>query len=376
MSAYIIQSSTLTGIADALRSKTGLFESFTPAQMISAIEDISGDAVLSSVVFTSNGTYTPDAGYDGFNNVVVSVSTSGGSSDSIWAALVERTSSLAIDDVSGETKTIGSYAFYSHQKLTAVNFPSCSSIGDYAFNRASSLESAIFPACEMIGLYAFASCKSMKTANFPACVIVSSYAFAYAGITSASFPSCTTIGERAFAQCQFSSVDLPSCVTMGSYAFDNCDSLQTINLPMCSAIAVSAFSGCNKLTEVNASACTEVGSSAFRYGSKLATVNIPSCQTLHPYAFAYCYSLPSISLPACNQIKTSAFYGCSRLISVWLGSSFCALAGSNAFSSTPIGGYSTVAGQYGSVFVPESLYSTYIADSVWAYLSSRIVSVA
>lgn len=51
------------------------------------------------------------------------------------------------------------------------------------------------------------------------------------------------------------------------------------------------------------------------------------------------------------------------------------LAISNALNSTPIAGYSTITGQYGSIYVPSSLYSAYIISTNWTYYSSRFVSV-
>ena len=39
-SVYLIESSTLTGIASAIRSKTGTSSAFTPAQMITEIENM------------------------------------------------------------------------------------------------------------------------------------------------------------------------------------------------------------------------------------------------------------------------------------------------------------------------------------------------
>lgn len=48
---------------------------------------------------------------------------------------------------------------------------------------------------------------------------------------------------------------------------------------------------------------------------------------------------------------------------------------SNAFSSTPIGGYRTYAGQYGSIYVPTSMLTTYKTASNWSYFSSRFVGI-
>ena len=99
MSDYMIQGETLTGIADAIRSKAGLSQAFTPAEMIDAIEnmEIGTSASLSSITFSSNGTYTPDTGYDGFDRVTVDVPVSVDAGYSMYAGTVDGTISEARD---------------------------------------------------------------------------------------------------------------------------------------------------------------------------------------------------------------------------------------------------------------------------------------
>ena len=93
-------------------------------------------------------------------------------------------------------------------------------------------------------------------------------------------------------------------------------------------------------------------------------------------AFNGCTSLTTVSFPMATYIGTYAFSGCFNLKSLYLtGSSVCSLAHSNAFLSTPIGGYSTSAGTYGSIYVPASLLASYKSATNWAYFSSRFVSI-
>ena len=48
---------------------------------------------------------------------------------------------------------------------------------------------------------------------------------------------------------------------------------------------------------------------------------------------------------------------------------------SSTFIGTPIGGYSDSAGTFGSVYVPESLYSDFIVAPNWSDVSADIVSM-
>jgi hypothetical protein len=70
------------------------------------------------------------------------------------------------------------------------------------------------------------------------------------------------------------------------------------------------------------------------------------------------------------------FKNCIYLKSLYLmGSSLCQLYSSNAFASTPIGGYSTYTSTYGSIYVPASLLTSYQTATNWTYFSSRFVGI-
>ena len=68
----LISTSKLTNLANAIRNKTGEVKSYTIDEMIEKINGM-GSSVLTSLNVTTNGTYTPESGVDGFNQVNVDV---------------------------------------------------------------------------------------------------------------------------------------------------------------------------------------------------------------------------------------------------------------------------------------------------------------
>ena len=125
-----------------------------------------------------------------------------------------------------------------------------------------------------------------------------------------------------------------------------------LSLPICEYIGRYAFSRC-----------------------LLRSVYLPMCKIVNDDAFVGCSQLSCVSLPNCEMISTYAFASCVRLTSLYLMGSSVVQTYSAAFSSTPIGGYSTSAGKYGTIYVPSSLYSAYINASAWSYFSARFSSI-
>ena len=68
----LISTSKLTNLANAIRNKTGEVKSYTIDEMIEKINEM-GSSVLTSLNVTTNGTYTPESGVDGFSQVTVDV---------------------------------------------------------------------------------------------------------------------------------------------------------------------------------------------------------------------------------------------------------------------------------------------------------------
>ena len=188
----------------------------------------------------------------------------------------------------------------------------------------------------------------------------------YTGVITRKIINRTVAGE----------IERSDVTVVGAAAFYSCSSLTTASFPSCTTIEASAFYSCFSLTTISFPVCTSIGTGAFYTCIYLTSVSFPSCTLIGVSAFYSCRRLTTISFPSCASISGSAFASCYNLISLYLmNSSVCALGNSNAFGRTPIGGYSTSAGQYGSIYVPSSLLTTYQTATNWIYFSSRFVGV-
>ena len=196
-------------------------------------------------------------------------------------------------------------------------------------------------------------------------------------LTAVSFPAVTTIRDYAFAYCtNLTTASFPAVTTIGVDAFEQCDSLTTVSFPAVTTIGAGAFEHCGSLTTVSFPAVTTFSMDTFNTCIRLAAVSFPAATSIGQQVFAYCTNLTTASFPVATTIGMGAFLKCYKLKSLYLtGSTLCKLSNSNAFNSTPIGGYSTSAGTYGSIYVPASLLTSYQTATNWAYFSSRFVGI-
>lgn len=280
--------------------------------------------------------------------------------------------------------SIGSRAFTIAQ-FTNFYAPSCTYIDTAAFVGAY-ISSAYFPSCSYVGSVAFSNC-SINEVYLPLISSIPNQCFAGCrslGIGSFVTSDITYIGNEAFAGCMnFKSIDLTHCSYIGSSAFSN-TALSILSAPLISEVEVSAFNQCTVLGSVNLPNCTNIKDNGFRSCTVLGwfdedisgSLSFPQVQFVGSTAFANCNNLSDISFPMLSSIYSGAFNSCYKLISLYLmGSSVCKLQNSSCFVSTPIGGYSTSAGRYGSIYVPASLLSSYKTATHWSRLSSRFVGV-
>ena len=197
-------------------------------------------------------------------------------------------------------------------------------------------------------------------------------------ITTVSFPMVASIGSYAFSGCgSLTEISFPIATNIGSYAFANCSKLTNVDFPMTTIVNQYAFYNCSMITTVSFPIATNIGSYAFSNCSKLTNVDFPMTTIVNQYAFYNCSMITTVSFPMVASIGSYVFRSCRNLLSLYLNNiSIVPPLGNNVFMSTPIGGYTaSTGGVYGSVFVPASLYSSFLTATNWSSISARIVSV-
>lgn len=180
------------------------------------------------------------------------------------------------------------------------------------------------------------------------------------------------INEYAFYMCySLTSITIPESSTyLGTYAFANCYSLKSITIPTgVSSLRGSAFIECYTLATI--SLPKTAASSAlktFNYCRSLTSITIPENLSIGNQCFSNCSALTSVTIPdAVLSIGSSAFQSCSALKSLKFTRNTPPTAGSGAFSNLP----SDLV-----VYVPAGTLADYQAASNYSDISSKMVEMS
>lgn len=210
--------------------------------------------------------------------------------------------------------------------------------------------------------------------------------------------SVSYIGDYAFAYCnQLQSIYITTSY-VGSFAFCSCTNLQCaeIFLTGLNGVYEYAFSGCLSLESVNIHSSPNYSGStrwtirswAFSYCASLKCITFDYAISPTYSAFAACYSLSSV-LIKCNGSDTDiimgrdAFLSCRTLMNifimgylVWRGDGWGSSGISSPFFTTPLSRTIGYLGHYGSLCIPQSMYSIYMSRTYYqGMLSERIVQL-
>ena len=229
----LISTSKLTNLANAIRNKIGEVKSYTIDEMVEKINGMDS-SILTSLDVTTNGTYTPDTGVDGFSAVTVdvnpdlrplSVSENGSyepdgfdgysevsvdvpSADYTIEDLAEGLQPSGAVDL-GDAETVAQYALSYRLALTSVTGSNVANVQASGF-AYSVVESVILPFVTTVGQYIFQACRSLKTVHLPRTDLA---AFVFLDASAIEF------------------LFLPNAKNLGMGCFQRCTNLQTVILP-------------------------------------------------------------------------------------------------------------------------------------------------
>lgn len=224
MAKYLVEDTSLTAIADAIREKTGNTEALTLEEMSAAIGEI----------------------------------TSGGTGGMLVCEATDSTSSLTLADLNGlrisfpNVSTVNGEGFYKCTGLVSVDFPAATTIDPSAFCGCTNLVSVNSPMVAHIDTNVFDGCTSLASVNIPRAMYIGYKAFnGCSALTSVEFPIATVIDEDAFHGCAgLTSVDISNATEIYNRAFYGCTELTSIDLPKAAIIADGAFYGCTNLSAI------------------------------------------------------------------------------------------------------------------------------
>lgn len=146
---YLIQSSTLTNIADAIRLKLG-----------------ASDPIAASE-FAEN---------------IIAIPTGSGGGTVNWSNCIptEEYNGSTLASYSNSTiNIVNANAFAECSSLSAITLDSCKCIEYGAFRDCVTLTDVSLPTCERIGPVAFYECSALSSITLPTCTMICYLAFAY-----------------------------------------------------------------------------------------------------------------------------------------------------------------------------------------------------
>ena len=427
MSEYLIQSESLTAIADEVRELSGTTEDMSLGEMVSTLDEANSEVgtqtdlieqiavaiegrvfpstsssspsfVLQSktvVPTTNDQTVTADSGYDALSTVTVeamptatqATPTIAVDSSGLITATATQPSGYVVAGTKSATKQL---AFQAAKTITPSTVEQIAvSSGYYT---GGSVKVAPIPSEYVIpsGTVTISANGTHDVANYKSAVVnVESSGgdtdvedgLVTRTLTTYTNDRVKSIGDYAFYRCSnLTSVSFPACTSIGGYAFANCSSLKSVSFPVCTTISSYAFTYCSSLTSVNFPACTSIGNNAFANCSSLKSVSFPACTSIGGSAFYQCMSLTSVSFPACTSIDRAAFIFCSNLTSVSFPA--CKTIGSSAFnkcyrlSTVILDGSTRCTLSNSNAFssTPFKGYSTYFSGTPYIYVPASLLN--
>lgn len=298
----------------------------------------------------------------------INTSETMGSEDAVLDALIAHNLSEFKDDT---VTTLGAYAFYKNNTLTAVELPRVTTVSNAVFRYCTGLISAIFAELSSLGQYMFADCTSLENISFPSLTLAQDYAF----------QNCTSLQTVTFTN---------TMTKLSEYMFKGCTGLQTITAPGLTRLEQHCLDGCTSLNIVDFSNVTYVGDFSFNNCTGITSISLPEATSIGSYAFdsvpCGVISLPKVTNlsnyitrgngPAGLDITNKLTFGSTTFKNsynlkhlILRSNQMCTLSSSSCFNETPIGIYC------GYIYVPADLVETYKTATNWSNFANNIVPI-
>lgn len=285
MAQYVIQGSTLTAIADAIREKGKIYDNLTPAQMPSYINNnllSTGDVdcILDRTIAEISNTTVQQLGNYAFADCVnletvylPEVNSVGKSAFYNCKPKIVTLGVTAINTVKDKIDDV-SVMLNSNTNLEELYLPNCVSLYSSAVSGATNLRIVELPVVDTLTKLAFYKCTSLTKIDFPNCGATTKY-----GVGEQAFDGCTALKE----------VYLPQIKSMNAFAFRDCP-IEIFSAPMLAGQHKS-----NPFTRVTTFKSVTTGH---------ATI---------PAWSAHWKNLEYYSNSVATSVDDAAFYGCSLL---------------------------------------------------------------
>ena len=346
MANVLVEETSLSNIASAIRGKNGSTAVYKPGEMAAAITNL------------------PTGGSSGGENDFLTRSGSG-------------------EYVNDRIEKLGGGAFYqtNYSTITLSNVKVMDGASIIRFN--NNLTTLNLPALTTITCTYIEPSVSNETWG--------SQISNNASLTALDLPNLTTITDSVGAcfagNPNLVSVNLPSLTTANLFQqFQNCSSLKTVDLfSLQSSTKESSgcwtFQNCSSLQSVNLPNLTQWGSSqdglglyqTFSNCTNLQTVNLPILTNtkLGLYAFQNCTSLTKVKA-SFKSMGMNCFQNCSvlRILILPQTDSITTLGNSNIFEDTLIG-----KNQDSGIYVPRALVNEYKNATNWTVYADYIRAI-
>lgn len=135
---------------------------------------------------------------------------------------------------------------------TLVNYENTTAtkIKDYCFYYSNTLTTATFSNADEVGLNAFSNCKVLSQINLPKATKIGVLSFFKSKLSTVNLPNAMMIDQAAFrANASLTLVNLPRVQKLFGFTFAGCNNLTKVDLGSCRAFFDKCqFSNCEKLT--------------------------------------------------------------------------------------------------------------------------------